>query len=326
MTRPMLPAAAEAPDDPDVGAAPVARAAQRAQRMAGAARPAAVPAGRSSAASRWRWRWWSPASSPTWSCRWCSSGWSTASTSTPSLLVLPVALLLAYGASRLSVTLFTELRQVVFARVMARVSRRVTLQVFRHLHALSLRFHLARRTGGVARDVERGGSAISDLLDWTLYTIVPTIARSRAGHRACWCGPTTGASPLITLATLVGLHRCSPSRSPNGARATTAPSVEADTHANERAVDSLLNYETVKYFGNEEHEARRYDENLRAAGERAGHEPQDAGGAQPRPDRDRRDRRHRDDVARRGRRGRRHDDASATWCWSTPTCCSCRRR
>jgi ATP-binding cassette subfamily B protein len=92
----------------------------------------------------------------------------------PSLLVLPVALLLAYGASRLAVTLFTELRQVVFARVMARVSRKVTLQVFRHLHALSLRFHLARRTGGVARDVERGGSAISDLLDWTLYTIVPT--------------------------------------------------------------------------------------------------------------------------------------------------------
>ena len=93
----------------------------------------------------------------------------------PTLLVLPVALLLAYGASRLSVTLFTELRQVVFARVMARVSRKVTLQVFRHLHALSLRFHLARRTGGVARDVERGGTAISDLLDWTLYTIVPTI-------------------------------------------------------------------------------------------------------------------------------------------------------
>ena len=81
--------------------------------------------------------------------------------------------------------------------------------------------------------------------------------------------------------------------------------VEADTQANERAVDSLLNYETVKYFSNEEHEARRYDENLRAPGERAGDEPQDAGGAQPRPDRDRRARRHRDDVARGGGRGRR---------------------
>jgi len=93
----------------------------------------------------------------------------------PSLLVLPVALLLAYGASRISVTFFTELRQVVLARVMARASRQITLEVFRHLHALSLKFHLDRRTGGVARDVERGGGAVSDLLDWTLYTIVPTI-------------------------------------------------------------------------------------------------------------------------------------------------------
>src|SRR5258706_4670013 len=91
-----------------------------------------------------------------------------------SLLVLPVALLLAYGASRIGVTLFTELRQVVFARVMARTSRQITVKVFRHLHDLSLRFHLDRRTGGVARDVERGSTAVSDLMDWTLYTIVPT--------------------------------------------------------------------------------------------------------------------------------------------------------
>lgn len=86
----------------------------------------------------------------------------------PSLLALPAALLLAYGASRIGVTVFTELRQVVFARVMARASREITLRVFRHLHALSLKFHLERRTGGVARDIERGGSAISELLDWTL--------------------------------------------------------------------------------------------------------------------------------------------------------------
>src|SRR6267142_2436549 len=131
-----------------------------------------------------------------------------------SLLVLPVALLLAYGASRIGVTLFTELRQVVFARVMARTSRQITVKVFRHLHDLSLKFHLDRRTGGVSRDVERGSTAVSDLLDWTLYTIVPT-------------------------------------------------AVEADTRANERAVDSLLNYETVKYFNNEAHETARYDESLR---------------------------------------------------------------
>ena len=176
------------------------------------------------------------------------------------ILVLPVALLVAYGASRLSVTLFTELRQVVFARVMARVSRRVTLQVFRHLHALSLRFHLARRTGGVARDVERGGSAISDLLDWTLYTILPTIIE---------VGLVTGVLVWqydwgfagITLATLIAYMIFTFSITEWRTRFYRA-SVEADTRANERAVDSLLNYETVKYFGNEEHEARRYDENL----------------------------------------------------------------
>jgi len=175
-------------------------------------------------------------------------------------LVLPVALLIAYGASRLSVTLFTELRQVVFARVMARVSRRVTLQVFRHLHALSLRFHLARRTGGVARDVERGGGAISDLLDWTLYTILPTILEV-ALVTAVLAWAYDWGFAAITLATLAAYIVFTFSITEWRTRFYRA-SVEADTHANERAVDSLLNYETVKYFGNEEHEARRYDENL----------------------------------------------------------------
>ncbi|WP_159016711.1 ABCB family ABC transporter ATP-binding protein/permease [Cognatiluteimonas profundi] len=178
----------------------------------------------------------------------------------PSQLVLPVGLLIAYGASRLSVTLFTELRQVVFARVMARVSRKVTLQVFRHLHALSLRFHLARRTGGVARDVERGGSAISDLLDWTLYTILPTILEvTLVTVVLVWAYDWVFAA--ITLVTLAAYVAFTFSITEWRTRYYRA-SVEADTHANERAVDSLLNYETVKYFGNEEHEARRYDENL----------------------------------------------------------------
>jgi len=87
----------------------------------------------------------------------------------PSPLLVPVALLLSYGAARVGNTFFTELRTVVFAPVLARVSRRVTLRVFEHLHSLSLSFHLDRRTGGVARDVERGGAAISDLLDYTIY-------------------------------------------------------------------------------------------------------------------------------------------------------------
>ena len=178
----------------------------------------------------------------------------------PSLLTLPVALLVAYGASRLSVTLFTELRQIVFARVMARVSRRVTLQVFRHLHALSLKFHLARRTGGVARDVERGGSAISDLLDWTLYTILPTIVEVVLVTVVLVWAYDWGFA-AITLATLAAYMLFTFSVTEWRTRYYRA-SVEADTRANERAVDSLLNYETVKYFGNEAHEARRYDENL----------------------------------------------------------------
>jgi ATP-binding cassette subfamily B protein len=180
----------------------------------------------------------------------------------PSLLVLPVALLLAYGAARIGLSFFTELRQVVFARVMARASREITLLVFRHLHALSLKFHLARRTGGVARDVERGGHAIAELLDWTLYTIVPTgLEVVLVTIVLVWAydwgfaGITLGTLAVYTIWTFaVTEWRTRFYRA----------AVEADTRANERAVDSLLNYETVKYFTNEAHEAARYDDNLRA--------------------------------------------------------------
>ncbi|HEY8331177.1 MAG TPA: ABC transporter ATP-binding protein/permease [Pseudomonas sp.] len=179
----------------------------------------------------------------------------------PSLLLLPVGLLLAYGTSRIGVTLFTELRQVVFARVMARTSRQVTLQVFRHLHGLSLKFHLGRRTGGVARDVERGGSAIADLLDWTLYSIIPILLEVILVTAVLvWAYDWRFAA--ITLATLLVYGLWTFAVTEWRTRYYRA-SVEADTRANERAVDSLLNYETVKYFNNEEHEAARYDENLR---------------------------------------------------------------
>lgn len=179
----------------------------------------------------------------------------------PSLLVLPVALLLSYGAARIGVTLFTELRQVVFARVMARASREITLKVFRHLHGLSLRFHLGRRTGGVARDVERGGSAIAELLDWTLYTIVPTALEVLLVTIVLVWAYDWGFA-LITLGTLAGYAVWTFAVTEWRTRFYRA-AVEADTRANERAVDSLLNYETVKYFNNEAHEAGRYDENLR---------------------------------------------------------------
>jgi ATP-binding cassette, subfamily B, heavy metal transporter len=179
----------------------------------------------------------------------------------PSMSSLPVALLLAYGAARIGVTMFTELRQVVFARVMARASRQITLKVFRHLHGLSLRFHLGRRTGGVARDVERGGSAISDLLDWTLYTILPTALEVVLVTTVLVWAYDWGFA-LITLGTLTAYALWTFAVTEWRTRYYRA-AVEADTRASERAVDSLLNYETVKYFSNEPHEAARYDENLR---------------------------------------------------------------
>jgi ATP-binding cassette subfamily B protein len=175
--------------------------------------------------------------------------------------VIPVALVLAYGAARLSERVFTEMRQIVFARVMARSSRMVMLSVFRHLHALSLRFHLNRRTGGVTRDVERGGTSISDLLDWTLYTIIPTLIEVTL---------VTGVLvylydiwfALITLAVLVAYVAWTITVTEWRTKFYRA-SVEADTAASASAVDSLLNYETVKYFNNEEHEAQRYDFSLK---------------------------------------------------------------
>ncbi|MEO7251381.1 MAG: ABC transporter ATP-binding protein/permease [Arenimonas sp.] len=174
---------------------------------------------------------------------------------------IPVALVLAYGGARLAERVFTEMRQIVFARVMARSSRMVMLSVFRHLHSLSLRFHLNRRTGGVTRDVERGGSSISDLLDWTLYTIIPTLIEVVL---------VTGVLvylydvyfALIALAVLVAYVAWTIAITEWRTKYYRA-SVEANTAASASAVDSLLNYETVKYFNNEEHEAARYDANLR---------------------------------------------------------------
>jgi ATP-binding cassette subfamily B protein len=179
---------------------------------------------------------------------------------TPKPLLIPLMLLVAYGALRLSTSLFQELRQIVFARVLARTSRRITLRVFEHLHALSLRFHLDRRTGGVARDVERGMTATSDLLDWTIYTILPTLLEvamvcSILIARFDW---TFTAITLGTLAAYIAFTFSITEWRLRYYRAANA----ADTEANERAVDSLLNYETVKYFGNEQHEFGRYDASL----------------------------------------------------------------
>jgi len=176
-------------------------------------------------------------------------------------LTVPVLLLFAYGALRLSTSLFQELRTVVFARVLARTSRAITLAVFSHLHALSLRFHLDRRTGGVARDVERGMVSVADLLDWTIYTILPTLLEITL-ISVILITHYDWAFALITLATLATYIVFTFSITEWRLRYYRAKN-EADTEANARSVDSLLNYETVKYFNNERHELDRFDAALR---------------------------------------------------------------
>jgi ABC-type transport system involved in Fe-S cluster assembly fused permease/ATPase subunit len=178
----------------------------------------------------------------------------------PKPLLVPLLLLLAYGALRLSSSLFQELRTIVFARVMARTSREITLKVFEHLHALSLRFHLDRRTGGVSRDVERGMSATSDLLDWTIYTILPTLLEIAVVStilvtRYDW---TFAGITAATMATYIAFTVSITEWRLRYYRAAN----EADSEANARNVDALLNYETVKYFNNERHELKRFDLSL----------------------------------------------------------------
>ena len=176
------------------------------------------------------------------------------------MVVLPVALLLAYGALRLSATLFAELRDVVFVRVTQRAMRRVALTVFRHLHALSLNFHLERQTGGVSRDIERGTRGIATLMSFMLFSILPTLLE---------IGLVIGLLlvkfdrffALVTLAALV-VYIGATVWITEWRTALRRTMNDMDSRANTKAIDSLLNYETVKYFGNEEYEARRYDGNL----------------------------------------------------------------
>ncbi|HET9350500.1 MAG TPA: ABC transporter ATP-binding protein/permease [Burkholderiales bacterium] len=177
------------------------------------------------------------------------------------VVAVPVALLATYGLLRFSTTLFGELRDVVFVRVTQHAIRQVALSVFRHLHALSLRFHLERQTGGMTRDIERGTRGISTLLSYLLFSIIPVILEfalvaavllSRFDWR--FTAVTFGAVAVyISFTVAVTERRIDIRRRAN----------ELDSKANTRAIDSLLNYETVKYFGNEEFEAGRYDRSLR---------------------------------------------------------------
>ena len=177
------------------------------------------------------------------------------------LLALPLALLAMYGFLRLSTTLFAELRDIVFVRVAKRAIRRVALQVFRHLHSLSLRFHLERQTGGLTRDIERGTRGISTLLNYMLFSILPVILEFGL-VAAVLLARFDWHFAAVTFAA-VAVYMAFTIRVTEWRMAFRRRSNELDSKANTRAIDSLLNYETVKYFNNEEWEARRYDDNLR---------------------------------------------------------------
>ncbi|WP_424192727.1 ABCB family ABC transporter ATP-binding protein/permease [Ampullimonas aquatilis] len=177
------------------------------------------------------------------------------------MLVLPIATLIAYGLLRLSTSLLTELRELLFSKVTESAVREISLNVFRHLHALSLRFHLERQTGGMTRDIERGTRGISSLISYSLYSIVPTLVEVGLvlGYLLTKYDYWFGVITIIALATYI-VFTVSVTEWRMHFRRTLN---EMDSKANTRAIDSLLNYETVKYFNNEEYEARRYDEGLR---------------------------------------------------------------
>ena len=176
------------------------------------------------------------------------------------VLVVPVGLLLAYGLLRLSITLFTELREYLFYPVAARIARRVSLEAFEHLLNLSLRFHLERQTGGVSRDIERGSRSIQSLLNYTIYNILPTLVEIvlvivlLSAKFDIWFAVITFGALLLYIGFTVTVTewRTHFRRAMN----------EQDSKANTKAVDALINYETVKYFSNERFEQARYDENL----------------------------------------------------------------
>ena len=179
---------------------------------------------------------------------------------TRAIIAVPLALLAAYGLLRMSATMFAELRDVLFVRVAQRAIRRIALRVFRHLHSLSLRFHLERQTGGMSRDIERGTEGISTLLSYLIFSILPVILEFILVALVLFAKfdwrfvAVTFAAIALYIAFTVGVTEW---RMDIRRRAN-----ELDSRANARAIDSLLNYETVKYFNNEEYEARRYDESL----------------------------------------------------------------
>ena len=176
------------------------------------------------------------------------------------VLVVPIALLAAYGLLRLSSTFFGELRDVVFVKVTQSAVRKIALNVFRHLHALSLRFHLERQTGGMTRDIERGTRGISTLLSFMLFSVIPIVLEITL-VTILLANKFEISFVIITLCAIV-LYIGATIGITEWRTAHRRTMNDMDSKANTKAIDSLLNYETVKYFGNEEFEAGRYDKNL----------------------------------------------------------------
>ncbi|TSD87665.1 ABC transporter ATP-binding protein/permease [Mycobacterium sp. KBS0706] len=175
-------------------------------------------------------------------------------------LILPVGVILAYGAARVLSLAFGELRDAIFAKVAQRAIRRTGLATFQHLHALSLRFHLDRQTGGLSRAIERGNAAIDTLLRFMLFNILPTLVEILFVVAVLWWILDLWFA-LVTLATVV-LYIAFTLWVTEWRTKYRRQMNETDQEANTKAIDSLLNFETVKYFGNEDHEARRYEASL----------------------------------------------------------------
>jgi ATP-binding cassette subfamily B protein len=176
------------------------------------------------------------------------------------VLVLPLALLLGYGALKLGASLFNELRDSVFARVRHGAMRKVALRVLSHLHRLSLRFHLERRTGGIARDIERGTRSVSSLLNYMVFSILPTLVEVAMIGAILF----TQYSPWFVVVAVgsVVLYVVVTFYITEWRMKYRVEMNRLDSEANTGAIDSLINYETVKYFGNEDHELQRYDRQL----------------------------------------------------------------
>ncbi len=178
------------------------------------------------------------------------------------VVAIPLGALLAYGGARILSQLFSEIRQIVFARVAQNAMHVVALETFRHLHRLSLRFHLERQTGGMSRAIERGINGIDNLLHFLIFQVAPTILEIALVSAILWnlYDWRFAAATFLTIAFYIAYTLAVTQWRLTFRRRM----LEAETEANTKAVDSLLNYETVKYFGNEGHEARRFDRALAA--------------------------------------------------------------